>query len=148
MPISGDRTIRLSRRVTNRIKARFEDWLELRARKSLFAIKKDLSIEEYRECLDSISRISPTEMKWGGPVMTEALQNLVGIVKFIALLAKAAHELRGDTVSEVSEGEVLAMMQDPHDSAALVGAFKTILEDNRKANFLDPPDRTAAATEP
>lgn len=147
VPLANGKSIKLSRRVTNRIKARFEDWLELRARKSLFAIKRGLSVDEYRESLDSISRISATELKWGGPVMNEALQNLVGIVKFINLLAKAAFELQGNPLSEVTEGEILVMMQDPHDSEALVAAYKQVMEENRSVNFLSPPDRAAAEME-
>lgn len=136
LPIEG-RTLKISRRVTNRIKCKIEDWLQLEARRPVFRMKHDLSIEEYREALDSVSRISATELRWGGPVMDESFKNLVGVTKFITLLAQAAGE-------KVTESDILRYMQDPKDSTALVGGLQEILEGNRKANFLDPPDRLMA----
>jgi hypothetical protein len=141
VPIEGG-SVKLHRRITYRVKAATEDWLELRARKRVFRQRKKLNPEEYRESMDAVARISAVQTKWGGPVWQEALKTLPGIVHFLALLVGSARSVGSEEILEADQADlnqIYTAMQNKNDNAALMSAYNQIIGEN-KANFLQPPD--------
>jgi len=161
-------TIKLKRRIRNKVKCDFEDWMELQARKRPYALKDKLQPEEYRESMDAVARLAASGgLNWGGPAMQAALAGLPGIVKLISLLAQDAGdratesdilhlmqtteaiEKREDSwvIVSIETGEPISVHPTERDAKNslkklpdLVGALNQIIESN-KANFLDPPVR-------
>lgn len=140
VPVEGGtaRSLFLRGRVTNRVKARYEDWLEAQARKRVFRLREELDLKEYQESQKAVATASGAgAFSWGGDAWKASLQQQPGMVKLIYLLAEDARQSHPE--QKVTEADVLALLSDKKNSGDLGLAVQQILDTS--PNFMSPPDR-------
>lgn len=106
VPVPGG-SIFLRGRLTNRVKAQFEDWLEAQARKRVFAMREHLEPEEFRESMQAVvESCASGALSWGGAACQSALKQVPGVAKLLALLANDAKDIR----QSVDEAAILKIL--------------------------------------
>ena len=93
VPLPDGKSLKLARFVKNKVKAKFEDWLETRARKRVFEVKDQLTPQEFKESMRAVTEAAASgSLSWGGDAWVSSLQQMPGIVEMARLLAESAGE--------------------------------------------------------
>lgn len=156
IPLPNGRAFRVSRQVTNRIKARYEDWLESRARKRVFRLRPDpksddpdlLTAEEYAESMEAAMEAATVGVfAWGGTAWLKSLNTVPGAVQLLWLLANEAdRKLPADQRLNLSPPDIVQIIEDPElrtmtpegrPTSVLLTAMKEVL--TASPNFTLPP---------
>ena len=133
IPIGDEKSLTMRAMCPWQVKADFESWLEYSARKRVFALRKKLWAQEYKESLRAVTEACGAgTFSWGGDAMNACLQQLPGICKLIVLLANDADPNQG-----VNESKIQGLMKDEHVAPLLLGAYREVLQSD--PNFLVPP---------
>ena len=118
-------------RLTNRVKAQYEDWMEARARKRVFDLRASLDKQEFLESMQAVQEACASgSFSWGGDAWLSSLRQLPGRIKMIVLLAND---------EKVTESAVLGLAKLPEIFSALASEVRALLESS--PNFLYPPIR-------
>ncbi len=124
------KTFHLSRRITNEIKARYEDWLEGAARRRVINAFKsgELSAEEFKLSMEATSSASAAgKFSWNGEAWQESLQQLPGMVKLFSLLAQASGKEQ-----KADDGAILELLQRQYFVGEGEGGWLVHGEDGQK----------------
>lgn len=106
VPVKGG-PIYFKSRVTNRVKAAFEDWLEGQARRRVFDLRKTMSPDEFDASMSAVTTESGAgTFRWGGTAYEKAIVQLPGLVKLAALLADGVPD------QKVDESRLLDLMTE------------------------------------
>lgn len=133
----------LSASITNGVKARYEDWLEGRARRRVFELKDQMGPEEFHESMRSVTESSGAGVfSWGGAAFITSLKQMPGIVKMVVLLANTKKVRQAHPEQTITEDHVLGMMSDPAMTVVFKEAIGGVIQGS--PNFLTPPTRTGA----
>jgi hypothetical protein len=131
--------LRIKRQIPPAVKAAFEDWLELTARRRVYHLRKELGETEYVANMEFVQTCSAAgKYRWGGEAMRSALGDLPGAVQLIVLLCHEAGQ------RDVTPSQVLRIMADESDRAILLNALKEVTTSS--ANFMEPPEMEIART--
>lgn len=134
IPIPGG-VLKLGR-LTNRVKAQYEDWMEARARLRVFQLRASLDEKEFKESMQAVQEACASgAFSWGGDAWLASLKQVPGIVKLVCFLSEAAKD-------KADETKVLELMVDPQYAEGLVVAVREVLDSS--SNFLVPPVRGMA----
>lgn len=138
-----ERNLYLRSRVRNDVKAKYEDWLEGRARRRLFEKKGEMTVDEYKDSLRAVATgVAAGDYSWGGDAWRHSWTQLPGQVKMLHLLANDADDLLNSQGREPQRLTESAMLHHYIDKGVgpILGQF---LIDVRTAdpNFLESPVR-------
>lgn len=147
IPISGPPEepicIYLSRQVTNNVKARYEDWLEGRARRRVFKFKEECNAKEYQDSMDAVARQAAAgTFEWSGDAWEVSLRQWPGIVKMIQLLSEDADqklEAANKPPQKLTEDTIYSWTSDEVTGGVLQMALKEVI--SASPNFRSPPIR-------
>lgn len=129
--------VRFSSSVKPRTKARFENWIEARARSRVFVLKDELAPDEYHASMQAVQEaVGAGTFRWGGDACQQALRQIPGITYMIVLLAAEVEQVNG----KIDEARILRHMSDPQVAPHMVAAFHAIVEESGP-NFLLMPTR-------
>lgn len=124
--------IRLCRQVVRTVKAAFEDWLELSARRRIAHLRKQLGEDGYSESMAEVTKLSASGgLRWGGPAWQKAIFDTHGVLEMIVLLA---HEAGQKELTHSTVGKVLNNLTD---FKVLLEALKEVYDSS--PNFIEPP---------
>lgn len=139
VPISETETLHLSKRVANRVKCRYEDWLEGRARRRVFQLKAEMSAKEYQDSMDAVARQAAAgTFEWAGDAWETSLKQMPGIIAMIRFLADEA-DLHLQSPQKLNEETIFGWMANETTRDVLVGAMKEVM--SASPNFPCPPIR-------
>jgi len=131
---AGGKTYRLAP-LTKGLQAAFEAWLKARARAEVYAMKPDLSPEEYVAALAKVARDGAAgAYDFTGAAAAGAIQTLGGLTHLLWLMLQR-HQ------PELTEGDALALITD--HAAECVAAIADMIGDVKKKRA---PTATAAAS--
>lgn len=124
--------VRMKRQIVPAVKAAFEDWLELSARKRISELRKKLGEEAYVENMMNVNTLSAAgKLRWGGEAWRMAIQDVPGVVQLVVLLCHETGQL------DMTANTVMQIMNNKADGAVLVAAVKEVMDGD--PNFLSPP---------
>lgn len=136
----------LSQQLTYRIKAKYESWLELTARKRLFKIKEDLDAMEFKASMQAVQEaVGAGTFCWGGDAWLASINQAPGMVKLVMLLAESA-DAKMKQSQGLTEAKIWEILQDKSNSVAspkggtesqLTLAIRELM--NSQPNFMSPP---------
>lgn len=137
------REVYLAGSVPQGLKVDFVDWMEARARKRIFQLRKkgELEEDEYKESLRSVNEsVAANLLGWGTDAWEASFRSMPGQIKMFALLARWAEPYpdgrpRNDPCPD--ESGFLALYQDKDVAIQLGEALQRIL--NSSPNFIEPP---------
>lgn len=130
-------SIRFAGQIKNRIKAKYENWLEAQARRRVFDLKSELTPEEYHESMQAVQEaVGAGTFRWGGAAMVASLKQIPGLTRMIVLLAEEVPQANG---KKVDESMVLDLMSNPEVAPVIASAFNAVI--GATPNFLTTPKR-------
>lgn len=134
LTFQGESVLAIRRQVRNRVKGKFEDWLQLSARKRVFYLRNQMAPEEYRESMQAVQTSSSAGLfDWGGEAMRSALKDISGMAQIVSLLAVDAGQVT------VTPSLVLQILQDEKHPLPIGEAVMEIAKAD--PNFILPPLR-------
>lgn len=144
IPISETETFDMWGQVPGRVKAKFEDWMELRARRRPFRFRSEFTGPEYREMQDAVARtVGSGQFRWCGDAFWAAIQSGPGVMALAWMLAEHAWHVRGGMsvegkpLPQPTIDGVAALMKDEKTREDITSAVKSVLD--ATPNFLAPP---------
>lgn len=136
-------------RLTGSVKAKYENWLEGRARQRVFDLRETLGPQNYKESMKSVQEeCAAGTFSWGGDAWRSSLQQLPGIVKIGCLLTDSAQAGQGfdeEKLIEIIVDESQEAERIKAAGAISVTPLTTAIMEAMSAcpNFLAPPMRGA-----
>lgn len=138
-----ERSLKLRSRIRNIVKAKYEDWLEYRARRRVFDMKVNFSVDEYKDSMRAVADgVAAGDFSWGGDAWKHSFTQLPGQIKMLSLLAADADELLISQQQEpqrISDTDMLQHYRDEHVGVLLGQALLDIRRSD--PNFLAAPVR-------
>lgn len=131
------------RRMRNKVKGKYENWLEDTARRQAFDsfARGAIDMDELKMSLDSVSRlVSAYTFKWNGDAYKAAMSQIPGVAKIHYLLMEDANEVlrkEGKPTQKWTESDFVNWVIDPVMSSLLGAAWQTVMDNS--PNFHTPP---------
>ena len=134
----------LCAQVSNDTKAKYEDWLEGRARRRPFELKQsgDIDDAEFKQSMRSVQEACAAgTFSWGGDAWMMSLGQFPGIISFASILAKdaesGAREMNGSIL--LPKDILERFFVDQASTECVSDAIREVTSST--PNFLAPPVR-------